>query len=282
MDQISPAALRKISRELHALDSDPPEGIKVIANDDTITDIHAWILGPEGTPYDGGCFRLRIQLSPDFPNAPPKCYFMTKIFHPNVSKQGDVCVSTLKKDWKPDLGLRHILLVVKCLLIVPNPESALNEEAGRQLLEKYDDYAKHARLMTEIHAISQRHDIFPIKETTEASPSFSEATTSPLHSVLESSTGQKRKPEDNGDTRPQKMSEKVPQGNSISQLSTTPNNFKTHLDPTTKDPRTSSAIAGLDKRIDRATSVNVMHTRETRTHPQFIQKQDKKHGLRRL
>jgi ubiquitin-conjugating enzyme E2 S len=38
------------------------------------------------------------------------------------------------------------------LLIYPNPESALNEEAGRFLLEKYEDYFKHAKLMTSIHA----------------------------------------------------------------------------------------------------------------------------------
>jgi len=38
------------------------------------------------------------------------------------------------------------------LLIAPNPESSLNEEAGRLLLEKYEDYAKHARLFTDIHA----------------------------------------------------------------------------------------------------------------------------------
>ena len=31
-------------------------------------------------------------------------------------------------------------------------ESALNEEAGKLLLENYADYAKHARLMTSIHA----------------------------------------------------------------------------------------------------------------------------------
>lgn len=35
---------------------------------------------------------------------------------------------------------------------MPNPESALNEEAGRLLLEDYDTYASHARLMTDIHA----------------------------------------------------------------------------------------------------------------------------------
>ena len=47
-------------------------------------------------------------------------------------------MNTLKKDWKESLGIRHILLTVKCLLIVPNPESALNEEAGRMLLEQYE------------------------------------------------------------------------------------------------------------------------------------------------
>lgn len=67
-------------------------------------------------------------------------------------------MSTLKKDWKPEMGIEHILLVIKCLLIVPNPESALNEEAGRLLLEDYEAYAKHAKLMTSIHAIPEIAD----------------------------------------------------------------------------------------------------------------------------
>lgn len=41
---------------------------------------------------------------------------------------------------------------IKCLLIVPNPESALNEEAGKLLLEQYEDYSTRAKLYTEIHA----------------------------------------------------------------------------------------------------------------------------------
>ena len=78
--------------------------------------------------------------------------FLTKIFHPNVSKSGEICVNVLKRDWSPDLGLRHVLVVIRCLLIEPFPESALNEEAGKLLLEDYEEYAKHARLMTSIHA----------------------------------------------------------------------------------------------------------------------------------
>ena len=68
---------------------------------------------------------------------------MTKIFHPNVSEKGEICVNTLKKDWNPaSLSLSNILEVVKCLLIVPFPESALNEQAGKMFMENYEEYFK--------------------------------------------------------------------------------------------------------------------------------------------
>ena len=61
-------------------------------------------------------------------------------------------MNTLKKDWSPEHTLAHVLQVIHCLLIVPFPESALNDEAGKLFMESYDDYAKKARLMTNIHA----------------------------------------------------------------------------------------------------------------------------------
>jgi ubiquitin-conjugating enzyme E2 S len=35
----------------------------------------------------------------------------TKIFHPNVSKAGEICVDTLKKGWKKEYGVGHVLVV---------------------------------------------------------------------------------------------------------------------------------------------------------------------------
>lgn len=67
-----------------------------------------------GTPYAAGFFRAKLVLGKDFPQTPPKAYFLTKIFHPNVAANGEICVNTLKKDWKPDLGIKHILLVSGC------------------------------------------------------------------------------------------------------------------------------------------------------------------------
>ncbi|CAA2989015.1 ubiquitin-conjugating enzyme E2 22-like [Olea europaea subsp. europaea] len=83
-------------------------------------------------------------------------YFLTKIFHPNIATNGEICVNALKKDWNPSLGLRHVLIVIRCLLIEPFPESALNEQAGKMLLENYEEYARHAKLYTGIHALKPK------------------------------------------------------------------------------------------------------------------------------
>ncbi|RLN13252.1 ubiquitin-conjugating enzyme E2 22-like [Panicum miliaceum] len=61
-------------------------------------------------------------------------FFLTKIFHPNLA-----------------------LVVVRCLMIEPFPESALNEQAGKMLLENYEEYARHARLYTGIHALKPKN-----------------------------------------------------------------------------------------------------------------------------
>lgn len=79
-----------------------------------------------GTPYTGGVFRCKLVLSSEFPKVPPKGiwkkrnnltfvgYFLTKIFHPNVSEKGEICVNTLKKDWDPsNWSLQHILEVLE-------------------------------------------------------------------------------------------------------------------------------------------------------------------------
>ncbi|KAL8037106.1 hypothetical protein ABFX02_11G018100 [Erythranthe guttata] len=155
-ENLPPNVIKQLARELKNLDETPPEGIKVGVNDDDFSVIYADIEGPAGTPYENGVFRMKLILSRDFPQTPPKGYFLTKIFHPNIATDGDICVNALKKDWNPSLGLRHVLIVIRCLLIEPFPESALNEQAGKMLLQNYDEYARHARLYTGIHAIKPK------------------------------------------------------------------------------------------------------------------------------
>lgn len=153
-ENLSPHIIRQVFAQYKLLLKNPIEGVDVSLNEDDASEIYATLEGPEGTPFAGGVFRMKICLTKEFPASPPKGYFLTKIFHPNVSSSGEICVNTLKQDWNSKLGIRNVLLTIKCLLIQPNPESALNEEAGKLLLEHYEDYEARARLMTEIHAMS--------------------------------------------------------------------------------------------------------------------------------
>jgi ubiquitin-conjugating enzyme E2 S len=155
-ENISPGVIIGVAKELRKLCNEPLDGIKVTVNEEEVTDITAEIVGPEGTPFEGGVFKIKLVLPSDYPQAPPKGHFLTKIFHPNIAKTGEICVNTLKKDWKADLGIGHVLQVVRCLLINPFPESALNEEAGKLCMEEYESYFKRAQMMTEVHAAAKK------------------------------------------------------------------------------------------------------------------------------
>ncbi|KIK57550.1 hypothetical protein GYMLUDRAFT_263047 [Collybiopsis luxurians FD-317 M1] len=184
---ITPQALRRLMREISELKKSPPEGIRIQDNDDdsNILDVVGIIEGPEGTPYAGGYFRVKFLFTPEFPASPPKCTMITKIFHPNVSSSGEICVNTLKRDWKSTYGIEHILVTVKCLLIYPNPESALDEEAGKLLLEDYQAYASRARLITSVHATPRgrrkpaEFDVPSREDGKEADSSPSSSTSTP-------------------------------------------------------------------------------------------------------
>lgn len=148
-----PEVTRRLMNEMRKLQKAELGGIKVKTNSDDLTQIQAIIEGPENTPYENGEFLIKLEITDEFPQRPPKGYFLTKIFHPNIHPEtGAICLSLLSSDWTEDTSIDHLLLAIRCLLIEPNPASALNEESGRLLLENYEDYSQRARLMTQVYA----------------------------------------------------------------------------------------------------------------------------------
>ena len=82
--------------------------------------------GPDGTCYAGGHFNLEMFLPADYPMAPPKVRFLTKIYHPNIDKLGRICLDILKDKWSPALQIRTVLLSIQALLSAPNPDDPLD------------------------------------------------------------------------------------------------------------------------------------------------------------
>ncbi|GJQ14647.1 hypothetical protein GpartN1_g7058.t1 [Galdieria partita] len=121
---------RRIIKETEKLLQDPVPGISAVPHEDNARYFNVIIQGPDSSPYEGGTFKLELFLPDDYPMAPPKVRFLTKIFHPNIDRLGRICLDILKDKWSPALQIRTVLLSIQALLSAPNPDDPLNNEAA--------------------------------------------------------------------------------------------------------------------------------------------------------
>ena len=56
----------------------------ILPEKENIFQWQAILRGPPDTPYEGGIFKINIKVPDNYPISPPKCVFITKIFHPNI------------------------------------------------------------------------------------------------------------------------------------------------------------------------------------------------------
>ncbi|EFJ12792.1 RUB1-conjugating enzyme 2, E2 [Selaginella moellendorffii] len=90
-------------------------------------------IGPDEGYYHGGLFVFTFQVSGIYPHEAPKVKCKTKIYHPNIDLEGNVCLNILREDWKPVLSINSIIYGLQYLFLDPNPEDPLNQEAAEVL-----------------------------------------------------------------------------------------------------------------------------------------------------
>lgn len=116
------------------------------------------MIGDEDRWYGGGFFRARLSFPPEYPHLPPKMKFETPIWHPNIYKSGEVCISILHppeddrygyesaaERWSPVQTPETILLSVVSMLSSPNDESPANVEAARMWREDPKEFKRKCR-----------------------------------------------------------------------------------------------------------------------------------------
>ena len=142
------STLQRITKELKEIKSDPPANCSAGPEGDDMYEWQASIMGPKDSPYEGGVFWLKIHFPKDYPFKPPKVMFLTRIYHPNISSSGAICIDILKDNWSPALTISKVLLCICSLLDDPNPDDPLVPDIAELFNNDREAYNTKAKVMT--------------------------------------------------------------------------------------------------------------------------------------
>eukprot|EP00581_Thalassiosira_minuscula_P017772 CAMPEP_0183722768 /NCGR_PEP_ID=MMETSP0737-20130205/14633_1 /TAXON_ID=385413 /ORGANISM="Thalassiosira miniscula, Strain CCMP1093" /LENGTH=217 /DNA_ID=CAMNT_0025953003 /DNA_START=1 /DNA_END=654 /DNA_ORIENTATION=+ len=150
------------------LSKDPPPGVAAYTPQPSdMTKIRAQITGPEGSPFESGIFLVTVNITGRYPFEPPRCRFLTPLYHPNIDSGGRICLDTLKSppagSWSPAVSLPSLLLSIRSLMAEPNPDDGLVPDISELYKRNPSEWQREARRRTALEATMEK------LEQTEAS-----------------------------------------------------------------------------------------------------------------
>ena len=144
----TPFCIQRIKKDITEIYTEPPPFICVVPDQSNLTKIHALIIGPADTPYEGGFFHFFIRCPPDYPIRPPKVRLLTTgggtvRFNPNLYRNGKVCLSILGTwsgpPWSASQSLSSVLISIQSLM----SEKPYHNEPGYEHERRPGDSKKY-------------------------------------------------------------------------------------------------------------------------------------------
>jgi ubiquitin-conjugating enzyme E2 Z len=140
-------------KEIQSITTEPIEDVFVVQDENKTALVHCVIIGPKGTPYEGGFFYFILVYPNDYPINPFKAKFMTtgggKVrFNPNLYNCGKLCLSILGTwsgpEWSSIYTIRSTLLSIQTIF---NEKPLCNEPgfegADKARIEDYNNVIIH-------------------------------------------------------------------------------------------------------------------------------------------
>lgn len=115
----------------------------------------------EDSIYHGGYFKAQMRFPEDFPFSPPTFRFTPAIYHPNVYRDGRLCISILhtsgdptseepdSETWSPVQTVESVLISIVSLLEDPNISSPANVDAAVDYRKNIEQYKQRVQLEVE-------------------------------------------------------------------------------------------------------------------------------------
>jgi len=151
-------AAKLIQKEYTTLTKNPSAYLQVY----DLEDIFHWtvfILAPDHSPYEKGVFRALIRFPDTYPMDPPSVQFLSEVVHPNIYRDGKVCMSTLQNpapahleansdpltNWRPVLGIEQVIVSLVSMLADPNCDDPANRDCAELFMKDHEAYLAKAK-----------------------------------------------------------------------------------------------------------------------------------------
>ncbi|EFO25052.2 ubiquitin-conjugating enzyme family protein [Loa loa] len=102
--------------------------------------------------YKGGIFKFTIAVPPEYNNVPPVVKCLTRVWHPNITEEGSICLSLLRQNsldgygWMPTRRLIDVVLGLDSLFTdLIDFDDALNAAAAQQWSTNKEAYIAKVR-----------------------------------------------------------------------------------------------------------------------------------------
>jgi ubiquitin-conjugating enzyme E2 D/E len=88
---------KRLAKEFQELSALPVNHLVISLENDNLLHWNIILQNLIDTPFESGSFELEMKFTVDYPFKPPVIHFKTRIYHPNVSENGDVCLGIIKQ-----------------------------------------------------------------------------------------------------------------------------------------------------------------------------------------
>lgn len=148
---------RLLTKEVAELEANLPSTCKANFPDEDKLHHFQLAVSPDEGYYQSGRFQFEIDVPEAYNMVPPKVRCLTRIWHPNITENGEICLSLLREHsidgtgWAPTRTLKDVVWGLNSLFTdLLNFDDPLNIDAAEHHLRdkedfrnKVQDYIKH-------------------------------------------------------------------------------------------------------------------------------------------
>ncbi|XP_018329548.1 NEDD8-conjugating enzyme UBE2F [Agrilus planipennis] len=127
-------------------------------NVNDLSSFHLFVTPNEGF-WLGGCFKFSIDVPEDYNMVPPVVKCLTRLWHPNISETGEVCLSLLRQHsmdglgWSPTRKLNDVVWGLHALFTdLLNFDDPLNLDAAKMYHGNKEEFQKVVKEYVTLYA----------------------------------------------------------------------------------------------------------------------------------